>query len=661
MSSKAFCRAWNELDETQMSSLLPEMVAVVGTAGHIDHGKTALVHRLTGIDTDRLPAEKERGISIDLGFAHFEPVPGLRISFVDVPGHEKFVKNMLAGATGIDIVLFVVAADEGLMPQSREHFDILCLLGIRRIIPVITKIDRVDEDFLEIVQLELEELFELTLGLVPTILAVSSRTGEGFDALSRALVEETRSLPPRRGGRIPRLSIDRCFVLAGHGTIVTGTQAAGRFRKGMAVEILPSKLKGRIRELQTHGGTVEESGPGQRTAMKLHGVSAEEIHRGDIVTLPGALETTSILNARIHVLESSPIFLERRTRVRVHVGAAELFARVMPLEPAILKPGESGFVQLRLESPSVAVAGQRLILRRYSPALTLGGGIVVEAPAQKLAAANAKEIDILRKFELSTPESLAQAMASRMGVDGVEIGAVETEAARRGLEFEPATPVSGLRRLGDEFLVEERLFREMETSLLKQLEAHHERWPLKPGVRPEKLRVGLLERNSPKMFQALLADLQEGKRIVLDGAFCRMPGFMASVTPETELRLQELIKRLEKKGIIREEELLGQLEELGHEPTELLDYLVDNKIFLRLGSGAFTEQSFLAKLLAQCQNDLQTPEGMGIAQLREKTGWTRKFCIPFFELTDGLCLTRRQGDTRVAGTALAPFLRSILP
>ncbi len=358
---------------------------VIGTAGHIDHGKTALVRRLTGIDTDRLKEEKERGISIDLGFAHRTLPSGRRIAIVDVPGHERFVKNMLAGATGIDLVLLVVAADEGIMPQTREHLAIVNLLQIRRGVVALTKSDLVDEETLGVVMAEVEALLAPTpLRGIP-IVSFSAVSGDGLEPLLDALDEAAGEAVGREESGPARLPIDRVFPVEGIGTVVTGTLWSGTVRPGDSLELLPAGKQVRVRQAQVHDRTVEAAHAGQRVALAIHGVPREQIERGDWLATPGTLRPSHILDVRIELLPSAPKPLGSRSRLRCHLGASEILGRAVLYDGDILSPGASSWAQLRLERAAVSSAGDRIVIRSCSPATTIAGATVVDPSPRKRA------------------------------------------------------------------------------------------------------------------------------------------------------------------------------------------------------------------------------------------------------------------------------------
>ena len=359
------------------------MDIIAGTAGHIDHGKTALIKALTGIDADRLPEEKQRGITIDLGFAELE-LGDIHFGFVDVPGHERFVKNMLAGASGIDLVILVIAADEGVMPQTREHFDICRLLGIKTGLVVLTKKDLADDETLELVQMEVSELVAGSFLEAAPVIPLSSKTGEGLEELRAALAATARKVPVRSDRYVMRLAIDRSFTVKGFGTVVTGTLGSGLISEADELEILPSGNLVRVRGLQTHGAQVKTAHAGQRTAVNLGGIDQSEVGRGMTLTQRRSLRPTQILDAKIELVASAPRPLRSRQRVRVHIGTAEILARVSVLnDPADIPPGQKDFVQLRLESPAIVVPGEKVILRSYSPQITIAGGMILDPAATK--------------------------------------------------------------------------------------------------------------------------------------------------------------------------------------------------------------------------------------------------------------------------------------
>src|SRR5712691_11589735 len=478
---------------------------IVGTAGHIDHGKTALVRALTGVDADRLPEEKRRGITIDLGFADLD-LGDVQIGFVDVPGHERFVKNMLAGAHGIDVVALVIAADESVMPQTREHFDICRLLGIRQGLLVITKKDLVEEDLLQLVRAEAQEFVAGSFLEGAPIITVSSRTGDGIEELKTALRVTGQQVPSRSSDFVTRLPIDRSFTMRGFGAVVTGTLIAGEISEGEELELLPvggrvsapsltvGFLPGtrvRVRGVQVHGAPVARAFAGQRTAINLGGVEVAEIERGMTLTLPGRLRPTQIVDVQVQMLADAPRALRSRQRVRVHLGAAEVFARVRVLEEGSeIKPGKNGFAQLRFESPVVAALGDRFILRSYSPSRTIGGGKILDAFAMKHRTKEVTAVRARLKVLLGSDRAaqLSSFVENANGLRRADIAArtgwrdeVIEAAARDALAGEAIVDAEGV-------LISRERVDELKRAVVEAVATHHKREPLSRGFGKEILR-----------------------------------------------------------------------------------------------------------------------------------------------------------------------------
>src|SRR2546426_2287970 len=403
---------------------------IVGTAGHIDHGKTALVKALTGIDADRLKEEKERGITIDIGFAHLALDSNTTAGFIDVPGHERFIKNMLAGVGGIDLVMLVIAADESVMPQTREHLDICSLLHIKHGLTVLTKIDNVERDIAALAEIEVREFLKGSFLEHSPILRVSSLTSEGIPQLIDTLREFSRKIEPKDATRIFRLPIDRCFTMKGFGTVVTGTLIAGQVHKEDEVEIFPSQRTTRIRGIQVHGRTSNEALAGQRTALNLQGVEVSDIERGMVLTVPGVFKPTSMFDCHLELLPSAPGPIVMRKRVRFHIGTAELMGYVVLLGQDHLNPGESALVQIRLEQPTLALPGDRFIIRQYSPMITIGGGQILDAMPEKHRRTDKTIVEKLRVLKEGSADDRIMALVDEAGVETMELSQL---TARRGL------------------------------------------------------------------------------------------------------------------------------------------------------------------------------------------------------------------------------------
>jgi selenocysteine-specific elongation factor len=486
---------------------------IVGTAGHIDHGKTALVRALTGIDADRLPEEKRRGITIDIGFADLD-LGDLRVGFVDVPGHEKFVKNMLAGAHGIDIVALVIAADESVMPQTREHFDSCRLLGISKGLVVITKKDLVDEELLELVQAEARELTAGSFLEDAPVVSVSSRTGAGIEELKQTLREIGSLAPARSADFVTRLPIDRSFTMRGFGAVVTGTLIAGQINEGDELELLPAGMRVRVRGLQVHGTQVKHAFAGQRTAVNLGGIDATAVERGMTLAPVARLRPTQVVDTRVQLLDTAARALRSRQRVRMHIGAAEVLARVRVLEEdGEIKPGQQGLVQFRTEAPIVAVLGDRFIIRAYSPQQTIGGGEVLNPFASRHRGrdlADARErLGALANADRPTQLALFAAGAGHAGLPRAGLRAqtgwtdqVIEVAAKQALAGGAVADV-------EDTLINRESFAELKRMVSEEVAAHHQREPLSRGLAREVLRERCFGHSPPELFRAVLSELEK--------------------------------------------------------------------------------------------------------------------------------------------------------
>lgn len=631
---------------------------IIGTAGHIDHGKTALVRALTGVDADRLPEEKRRGITIDLGFAELE-LEGVRLGFVDVPGHERFVKNMLAGAHGIDVVALVIAADEGVMPQTREHFDICRLLGIKSGLVILTKTDTVDEELLELVRAEAEELVNGSFLEDAPLISVSARAGFGIDELKETLRAVALKVPPRASETVARLPVDRTFTMRGFGAVVTGTLVAGKIVEGDEMELHPAGLRGRVRGLQVHGRSVEQAEAGQRTAVNLGGVEANIIERGMTLAPAGRLSSTQIVDVRASVLESAPRPLRSRSRVRVHLGAAEILARVSVLEEGgEIASGSSGFVQLRFESPVVAVPGEHFILRSYSPSRTIAGGVVVDAFALKhrgrevgaarsrlaalIEADNAAQVALL--IETSGVAGHRRTdIAARTGWLDEVMNAALTEAVRRG-ELVEAEGVY-LRRAAFDALAH---------NALEEVAGHHRREPLSRGLSRETLRERHFAHTPAEVFRAVLTHLEKSGALVADKEIVRASSHSLELSPadaalkdrlekvysESQLAaptFDEAIERASGKNISREH------------GRKLLQLLIDAGALMRVSGDLFIHRDALDRLHKQLREyaSAHEPERLiDVAAFKDLAGISRKYAIPLLEYLDRSHITRRAGDKR---------------
>ncbi len=610
---------------------------IVGTAGHIDHGKTTLVRALTGIDTDRLEEEKRRGISIDLGFAHLE-CGGVRFGFVDVPGHERFVKNMLAGAGGIDMVMLVIGADESIKPQTREHFDICRLLGIRHGLIALTKADIVDADTLELARLEAAEFAAGSFLESAPVVAVSGKTGAGLEELRAAMLQVAAAVEGRDAHGVMRLPIDRAFSLHGFGTVVTGTLLSGTIRVEDEVEVHPSARKLRVRGVQVHGGMVEASTAGQRTAVNLAGVEATELRRGMVLTPPGLFRPTSVLDCRFDLLDSAQP-LKHKAPIHFHAGTAEVEAEVRMLrggEP--LLPGASGFVRLLLKEPLLLLPGDRFIARMFSPVVTIGGGVVIDN-APNDAVRKSAALDRL-------PQLLAATFEKRLALFAAEdeAGARVSElAARSGATPESvfaAAAGAGLVQVRDPEprLVPRASILSAAARLKTELAEFHRQNPLLPGMPKASATL------PPFLLDAALAELKE---IVAEGEHLRLASHRPSMRAEEDQAAAKMESLFGEAGLAvpAVQEVLAKSGLDANRSRTLLQLLLREGRLVRVSTEMIYHRAAIEKLKSVLAG--KKGQRFGVAEFKDWTGVSRKYAIPLLEFLDRERVTRREGDRRV--------------
>ncbi|OLE52744.1 MAG: selenocysteine-specific translation elongation factor [Acidobacteria bacterium 13_1_20CM_3_53_8] len=631
---------------------------IVGTAGHIDHGKTALVRALTGVDADRLPEEKRRGITIDLGFAELD-LGDVRLGFVDVPGHERFVKNMLAGAHGIDVVALVIAADEGVMPQTEEHFDICRLLGVRNGLVVITKKDTVDEELLELVR---EEACELVAGSFledAPQLAVSSRTGEGIEELKRALHEIALKIPARSNAMVARLPVDRSFTMRGFGAVVTGTLVAGEIQEGDEVELLPEARRVRVRGLQVHNQPVKRAEAGQRTALNLGGIEAAQIERGMVLAPAGRLRATQIFDARIDVLKGAPRSLRSRARVRVHIGSAEILARVRVLEHTNeIQPGASGFIQLRLESPTLALPSEHFIIRSYSPQRTVAGGVVLDAFAQKhrgreMAGVRAR-LESLMNADPAAQVALRLEAAGEQGLSRADL------IAHTGWRDEIlSSAIFGAERSGavvdaEGHLLSRAQFDRLGRAALDEVESFHKQEPLSRGMARETLRERHFAHLAPEIFRAVISHLEATGALRSEKDVVRASNHRLELSPH-DAALKSRLEEVYKDAALEAPTFEEALERAGNSsPRErarkILQLLIDAGSLVSVSREYYFHREALDQLTKSLRDyaSQHEPERLiDVATFKDLAGVSRKYAIPLLEYFDRERVTRRAGDRRI--------------
>ena len=627
---------------------------ILGTAGHIDHGKTALVKALTGIDADRLEEEKRRGITIDLGFAHLElAAPSgekIRLGFIDVPGHERFVRNMLAGVGGIDLVLMVIAADESIKPQTREHFEICRLLSIPRGITVITKADMVDEDTLSVVRMEIEDFVSgsfLDVSRSPVV-AVSALKGTGLEELKREIIRLAADVPSRDTEALFRLPIDRVFTMKGFGAVVTGTLIAGKVRKEEEVEIFPSRRRARVRGVQVHGSTADQAIAGQRTALNLAGVQMEELARGMALAAPGMFESTQKFEVQISLLKDAKP-LKNRARVHFHAFTSETIAEVALRGVTELKPGSSAFAQLRTAEPLLLLPGDRAILRQFSPVITIGGAVVLDAfpmPRQKQDAVQR----FLQTLSSGNRQEALLARIARRGDEGLSSAAAAREAGLKQSVLQPMIVAliqqKQIIQVG-EFLLSADAMQKTREKLVATLEAFHKANPLVGGISKGELRekLGLHQ----TVMEAMLAQLTRDKKAEVAGEQVRLAGRGVELKDE-EAKAKELIEKAFAHAGLKVPLMKEVLENLPVDKTraqKLVTLLLRDRVLIKLADDLVFHQTALQTLRqVMATQKAKTPK-IDVAGFKDLLGVTRKYAIPLLEYLDQQRVTRRVGDERI--------------
>jgi selenocysteine-specific elongation factor len=626
---------------------------VLGTAGHIDHGKSTLVKALTGTDPDRLAEEKERGITIELGFAQLSLPSGRTMGVVDVPGHERFVRQMVAGATGIDVVLLVVAADDGIMPQTREHLAIIDLLGIPRGVVAITKADLADPEWLELVAEEVRALLVGTSIDGAPVVPVSARTGAGLPELLVTLDEVAAEAEARQSNLPLRLPVDRVFTIAGAGTVVTGTLWSGSAKRDDPVELMPSGRRGRIRSVQMHGAAAEKAVAGNRVALNIAGLDTDEIDRGDIVAEPGTLTVTDRFDARLTYLASEDKPLESGTRVHVHHGTREVLGRVLLMDAERLAPGASGLAQLRLEEPLSPRYDDRFIIRSYSPMWTIGGGVVLDVLPPRRTTLRAHERELLEALVahdlsgaalgLLASRALPMTSAQVASAIGVPRAQVADDLNRATLER--------LKVAGETYFVtpeaEQALLNTIETELL----VFHDANPSATGIGIPALRDRVDRRLEQKVFDALLAIAAERGGVVLAGGEVRHPKAASTALAAEGEAAQKLSSLLAAQGLSPKStaELAADARVDAGLARKVLGRLTTEGTVVRLGPDLHFDAAAVTRARDQIVGYLREHGEIYVADARDVTGSSRKYIVPLLEYFDAQGVTKREGDFRTLG------------
>jgi selenocysteine-specific elongation factor len=639
---------------------------IVGTSGHIDHGKTALVKALTGIDPDRLEEEKRRGITIDIGFAHTEIGP-YRVGFIDVPGHERFVKNMLAGVGGVDVALLVVAATESVMPQTVEHLEICRLLDIRHGLVALTKRDEVEEDLLDVVRDEVRELTRGNFLEGSPILAVDSLSGRGIEELKQALLEvldQSAQARDARQDRVFLLPIDRVFTIHGFGTVVTGTTAQGRLEKDAALAVYPSGRTGKVRGIQIFNQPADEARAGQRTALNLSGLDKRDLERGAVLAPPGVLESSSVLDVSLTLLGSSPRPLRHRAPIRFHHGSAELMGRVYLLEGTELAPGRTAPVQIRLDSPTVCFPGDHFVIRSYSPITTIGGGVILDnAPPRRSRKDQTEAARILEGLarraamradanEAGFGAALVEYYVTRSGVEGVALPALVARTGR--LEAALLASVRSIPALTvvpqePPLIVQKQASESLMARMAQYVADFQAGNPLSAGVPREELKNRFLARASQAYFQYALGRLEADHRIRVSGGAVTVFGAEAELTAEQEEIRDAVMARIRQAGYQSPpfDDIVRALPGDQSKARDVCHFLVKRGALVRINSEIVLLPEQVLWLKEQVRSRFGKGQQFGVAEFKDVFGVSRKYAIPYLEFLDRERVTRRAGDKRI--------------
>ncbi len=626
---------------------------VLGTAGHIDHGKTSLIRALTGIDTDRLKEEKERGITIELGFAHLELPGGKLLGIVDVPGHEKFVKNMVAGATGIDLVALVIAADEGVMPQTKEHLEICQLLNINHGLVVLTKIDMVEPDWLELVKEDVSEYLSNTFLADAPIVEVSSVTGEGINDLIKVLDKLTQEIPERELGHLFRLPIDRVFTIKGFGTVVTGTTVSGKIRIGQEVTIYPEEIPSKVRGIQVHNKEVEEVRAGLRTAVNLQGVEKAMISRGDVVASKDAMRPTFMVDVILELLSSAPRKIKNRAKARFHTGTSEIIGTVILLDREELEPGTSCYAQIRLDAPVAVLKGDRYVLRSYSPVRTIGGGEILNPlPKKKKRFSDPilKELDLLFK---GGPEEAIKQFVLMERFEGLEKETLQFLAnmSKKKLD-EVLKRLQSTKQIVEYdkekgVLIHSEFLDKARQEIIQKISQYHDEYPLRIGLPKEELRSQIVGAKNPKLFNYLIVQLTKEEVLVQEKELVRLKEHQVTLAQDQEKTRAELEQIYLESGL--QPPYFKEIKEKfpGNTAEEILQVMIKDGILVKVKEDLYFHKKAIETLKEKLVNFLKTHGEITTPQFKDMTRASRKYTIPLIEYFDKSQVTVRVGDNRV--------------
>lgn len=624
---------------------------IIGTAGHIDHGKTSLIRALTGIETDRFEEEKRRGITIDLGFAYFDLPSGKRAGIVDVPGHERFIRNMLAGASGVDLVLLVISAEEGVMPQTQEHLDILSLLDVKKGIVVLTKADLVDPDWLEMVKEEIREKLKGSFLEASPMVSVSSVTRQGLPELVEIMDQLLEEVEPKKIYETLRLPIDRVFTMTGFGTVVTGTLVEGILKEGDPVEIYPNSKMSRIRMIQVHGEQVKEAFAGQRVAVNLAGLAKTEIHRGDVLAKPGSLRTTHIIDATLKLLETTERTVHHWMRVRMYQGTKEVLCRVALLDREILNPGESCFVQFHLEEEVAFKYGDHVVIRFYSPLETIGGGIILDPNAHRHKRFRDDVLDQLALRSLGDSRQMLSDLIFRESAQCPDGGSLTVASGLPQAEvaslIEEMVHEGEVLKVGENRLIHTAFVEERGEALVRLLNDFHQKNPLKAGISKEEIRSKLFSGIKGRLFDDVLNLFLQKDLLRIQGSTAALTGFEVALTPAQTAKAKALVDCYAAGGfnVPNLTEALAECQ-FSNKDKDLLDLIFEQGKLIRISDSISLTRERFEEARRLLEAHFQTHETLNLGDFRDLLGTSRKVAVPLLEYFDSNRITVRDGDFR---------------
>jgi selenocysteine-specific elongation factor len=627
---------------------------ILGTAGHIDHGKTALVKALTGVDTDRLKEEKERGLTIDLGFAHFSE----HATIIDVPGHEKFIRNMVAGVSAIDLVLFVIAADDGVMPQTREHLDILKILQVQRGIIVITKVDLVEDEWLVLIRDDIRKFVAGSFLESAAIVPVSSATGAGIDELRAAMQSQFADVSPKLDKGVFWMPVDRAFTMKGFGTVVTGSVLSGRVNVGDTLELLPQKQLVKVRGLQRHGSSVEQVATGDRAAINLQGIEKNAVTRGDVLAEPDYAHPSLRFAVNVHLLTSAPRPLKSKTRVRLHFGTTEVMARISLIAAKQINPGENGYAQLHLEKPAVARRLDPFVIRQFSPTITIGGGRILDTnPSHRKSSAEVT-LKMLRELENESPaEVLESKLRSRFALFTIaqltsEIGASKDAVSQLLDDLLKSQKVILAQKSGAPAVVHADNFNRLKEQIQNAVSALHGQQPTKRGFTKSEIAKFFLSSIDAELLEFALADLTEEKIIKVDAGIFSHRDHRVQLS-QTQEALRTTIDELffdEAFATSSASELAEKLSAKPAAVAEVLDLMIGLGEIVRVEGDIYFHAKRVAEVRQRVIDYFKKNEELTVSQFKEMSGGaSRKYAMPLLNYFDGVGITERVGDVRIAG------------